>query len=324
MSGFYSVAVNQPWFDCFFDRIDLDAVGLIKVVGWSKNPINPKNPVPRIKLDGQEIPSFQHYRISRPDVEKVEKIATAQAGLVHEYATPETLYGRSFKSLSMEIDTRFKLDFPIDVTFTAPDYRVLFDSPKVYGRGDIYCAGPPNAEIHPEVLAIAKALPGPVLDFGCGSGVLVAELRATGISCTGLEFDNGPSTPRIIPEAEKFVKFYDGRFPSPVATESVRTVFCSEVLEHIPDYHAAVRDMARIATQHLVITVPDSSAIVMGARHRLVPWHLLESTHVNFFNQTSLESVLRPHFRNVEFGRVCGCTLNDTSFHVSLVAFCEK
>ncbi len=118
--------------------------------------------------------------------------------------------------------------------------------------------------------------------------------------------------------------FYDGRFPSPIPSGSAKAVFCSEVLEHIPDYEAAIRDMARIATEIVVITVPDCSAIPLGSRHQLVPWHLLESTHVNFFTQPSLERALRPYFRTISFGRVCPCLLNDTDFHVSIVAYCRK
>lgn len=70
--------------------------------------------------------------------------------------------------------------------------------------------------------------------------------------------------------------------------------------------------------------MPDIAVLPLGTRHRLVPWHLLESTHVNFFTQRSLGHALTPFFPKVEFGRMSLCGLNDTTFYVSLVAVCSK
>jgi hypothetical protein len=237
---------------------------------------------------------------------------------------PKPLYGRTSRTLSLTVGKYVALQFDIDVTFTVPDYDILLDSQTVFRRQDIYCAGPPNAQIHPDILALAKQLPSPILDFGCGGGALLSVLRAAGIPCHGLELAGSPAGASLSPSLQSSVTFYDGAFPSPVESGSARSVFCSEVLEHIPEYDAAIRDMARIAREKVVITVPDSSAIVLGSRHRLVPWHLLEGTHVNFFNQSSLERALRPYFRDVSFGRVCPCLLNETDFQVSIVAYCKK
>jgi hypothetical protein len=65
------------------------------------------------------------------------------------------------------------------------------------------------------------------------------------------------------------------------------------------------------------------TAIPVGFRHKLIPWHLLEATHVNFFTQKSLGSLLRRYFRRVEFGRISLTAVNDSPYYVSLVAFCE-
>jgi hypothetical protein len=58
--------------------------------------------------------------------------------------------------------------------------------------------------------------------------------------------------------------------------------------------------------------------------HGVVPWHLLEGTHYNFFNQTSLHDALRPLFRRIEFARIGPRSINGTEFFTSLVAFCTK
>ncbi|NYZ14663.1 methyltransferase domain-containing protein [Azospirillum sp. RWY-5-1] len=140
----------------------------------------------------------------------------------------------------------------------------------------------------------------------------------------GIELDRGPIRETLKPEAAPYVTLYDGRMPSPFDDGSFDAVVCSEVLEHIPDYGAAVAEMARLTRDRLVITVPDAAAIPLGTRHQLVPWHLLEATHVNFFNQRSLHALLAPHFGRINSGRISPCTMNDTPFYISLVAVCRK
>ncbi len=321
---FQRIELNQPLIDSFLDRIEIDSVGLIRIVGWSKRTGHGAASLPLIRLDEVQLPFLQTYRVSRPDVESAEALAGNQAGIVYEYTLPKTFYGRSASVLSLEIPSLVVLKFDTEVSFKEPHYRLLLDSEAVLKRDEIYGAGPPNAQLHPDIRALATKLAPPVVDYGCGGGALLSVLNASGVPCRGLELAGSPASVLLPPALRHLVTFYDGRFPSPIETASARTLFCSEVLEHIPDYDAAVRDMARISTESVVITVPDCSAIALGSRHQLVPWHLLEGTHVNFFTQSSLERVLRPYFRKVSFGRVCPCLLNETDFYVSIVAYCSK
>jgi SAM-dependent methyltransferase len=203
-------------------------------------------------------------------------------------------------------------------------YDGLLDTSKTYHRDQIYGSGQPNAAVHPESMALARALPGPLLDFGCGSGALVKELRTSGIEAYGIELDNFVIRGALQPEAAAYVTLYGGEFPTPYAEGQFRSVFCSEVLEHIPQFELAVAEIARLTSERAVFTVPDAAAIPLGFRHGLVPWHLLEGTHVNFFSQRSLGTVLQPHFREITFGRVGPSHINETSYHVSLVAWCNK
>lgn len=319
------ITLDKPLLKGFLDRIEVDASGLIRVVGWSKlSAADDFEATPVVKLDGEEARRLQSYRVSRPDVEAAEKITDRHAGVVCEYLIPQSLYGQTARTLSLNIADYVALRFEIDVTFVEPDYRAVFECEPVLHRPRIYGTGSPNTALHPDVLALARKLPAPILDFGCGGGALIAALEPSGIPCRGLELAGSRASTSVPASLQHLVTFYDGAFPSPVQSESAKSVFCSEVLEHIPDYEAAIQDMARIATERVVITVPDSSALALGARHQLVPWHLLESTHVNFFNQTSLGRVLRPYFKKVSFGRICPCLLNDTDFHVSIVAYCTK
>src|SRR5262249_43760658 len=123
-------------------------------------------------------------------------------------------------------------------------------------------------------------------------------------------------------EMSPYITLYSGGFPSPFADRAFDCVFCSEVLEHIPDFQGAVAELARLAKKRVLLTVPDMSAIPVGFRHAVIPWHLLEKTHVNFFTQSSLEQLLRGHFSHIEFGRISLCRVNESHFFTSLVALC--
>ncbi|MDQ2839462.1 MAG: class I SAM-dependent methyltransferase [Acidobacteriota bacterium] len=173
-------------------------------------------------------------------------------------------------------------------------------------------------------MELAKELDGPVLDFGCGRGALVAELRRAKIEAYGLELESEVIKKSVPAELSDLITLYDGSLPSPFADKRFRSVVCSEVLEHIPNYLAAIEDIARLASEKVLFTVPDASAIPLGFRHGSVPWHLMEATHVNFFNQESLGHLLKPYFSKVEFGRIGLLRLNDSSYYVSLAAMCAK
>ena len=302
----------------------MDAIGLFRVVGWLKGEVRSEF-IPAIYVDEHQVSFLHHYRVPRPDIVQNDgSLSGFQAGVVLEYLLPERLCSREFRSISLVLNhyPDFKLNGPFQ--FQSPDYRELFNSEHVYHREEIYGSGPPNSQVHPDVLELARKLPLPMLDFGCGAGALIAGLKSYHIEIQGLELESAPFVPFIAPELARSITFYDGSFPAPFPTGSFQSVFCSEVLEHIPDYQGAIKELARLSSANVVITVPDASGIPLGSRHRLLPWHLLEGTHVNFFNQTSLESALRPHFSRIESGRICACEMNNTMFYVSLVAVCRK
>jgi SAM-dependent methyltransferase len=319
-----SFALGRPFGGGVLDRVELDPCGIVRVIGWSKTRLDSRF-VPRVSLDDEDVPFLQYYRGARPDVlDSVSGASIPQLGVVLEYLVPESLAIRTFASISILLNDNAPFSFEGPFEFVNPHYRALFDAEQVYHRENIYGCGPPNQTVNPATLALARELSGPILDFGCGSGVLVQELQALGFDAHGLELGTKMIRESLRPGVSSSITLYDGQFPSPFPSGSFKSVFCSEVLEHIPDFEAAIRDIARLATEKVTFTVPDASAIPTGFRHGVVPWHLLEGTHVNFFTQTSFARALEPHFARVEFGRLGPSQVNDTFFHVSLVATCLK
>ncbi len=306
--------ISRPALGGFVDRVEVDRSGLIRIVGWCEGEFDEKR-APALSLNGRLVPFLQQFRYLRHDV------PAGISGLVWEYLLPEAWVG-DLRILEIDFgwEGEGKTRFEADLRFVNPHHRGLLDTNEVLHREHIYGPGPPNTAIHPDVLAMAKELKGPVLDFGCGRGLMVEALRAAGMEAHGLELD----TPTIRACAPADVTLYDGTFPSPMGPGRFASVICSEVLEHIPDYEAAVREIARLAGERALFTVPDATAIPLGYQHGAVPWHLLESTHLNFFTQQSLRRVLEPHFSKIQFGRVGGARFSDTPYYVSLTALCLK
>jgi ubiquinone/menaquinone biosynthesis C-methylase UbiE len=184
--------------------------------------------------------------------------------------------------------------------------------------------GPPPDTVLPEVLDIASSLPAPVLDFGCGSGALVSALRVRGKESVGLELSSNPFLASLLPEVKPHVILYDGSLPLPFADGRFQSAIAVEVLEHIADYEAIVAELARVTVNQVVLTVPDISAIPMGFNQRVVPWHLLEATHINFFTQPALEALLHRHFPHVDMYRIGPTVVNGAKWFCSLIAVCRK
>ncbi len=289
-----SFDLNKPEPDGFFDRAEVDPAGILRIVGWLRGPVSR---VPKLALDGEKLSFLQHYRLARPDVHTTaQAIEVSQPGVVFEYLIAPSMVGRNFQMLLIQLPSGSEIELAGEFAFLYPHYRDLFTSDHVFHRKEIYGSGPSNPVANPEVLALAKMLPGPILDFGCGSGALIAELRDLGTEAHGLELDTEMIRLSIKPQVKSAITLYDGRLPLDLPDRAFTSVFCSEVLEHIPDYQAAVGEIARLASREVIFTVPDASAIPLGFRHSLVPWHLLEGTHVNFFNQNSFTCLTQAIF----------------------------
>jgi SAM-dependent methyltransferase len=146
-------------------------------------------------------------------------------------------------------------------------------------------------------LLLGEVRPGErVLDLGCGAGRFVAALREAGVDVVGVELAgaaleraraNAPGTDlRLVAD--------DGSLPLEHA--SIDLVWCSEVLEHVPDTAHLLLEVRRVLRPggRLLVTVPDHRRL----RTALIALMRFEAhfdplgQHVRFYTRRSLAATL--------------------------------
>lgn len=308
-----SVQVARQAGEGFVDDVTVHPDRMLTARGWAAD-IDRFRASLTLSIDGEAVAAAHAYRLLRTDVPGPAADGSGFQGAAVEWVLPER---ECSVTLTTGDDVLAAFDLPAGA---APAYEALRFTGDILHREHIYGSGPPVHEVAPEALALARALPDPILDFGCGAGALVRALRAEGRQAFGLELDEPRIRQHLLPEAAPFVTLYDGRGSAPFAEGQFASVTCCEVLEHMPDPYWAATELVRLAAQVLLVTVPDMSAIPRGFRFGVVPWHLLEATHVNFFTQQSLTALFEPCVASVNIARIGPVRIGDLVFHSSLAA----
>jgi SAM-dependent methyltransferase len=196
-------------------------------------------------------------------------------------------------------------------------------------RENIYGSGPPIEEPGVEVLSLLRAyLPArsSVVDVGCGAGAYGPPLIAADHEWLGLEANAHCCdilTRRQLPFRR--VDLESKRLPC-VDAEFDDAV-CIEVLEHTKNPESFASEIARITRRRALISVPNMELIPYLHDWRVVPWHLLEADHKNFFTRASLRALLSRFFSRIEifpYGEHPLRTRDDVPLYVHLFAVADK
>ena len=199
----------------------------------------------------------------------------------------------------------------------------------VLHRENIYGSGPPIEEAGVEVSDLLRAyLPerASVVDVGCGAGAYGPPLIAAGHEWLGLEANDyccDILTRRRLP----FRKVDLAAAQLPATDGEFDSAICIEVLEHTKDPETFAGEIARIVRRRALFSVPNLELIPYLHDWRVVPWHLLEGDHKNFFTRASLHALLSRFFRHVEifpYGEHPLRTRDGVSLYVHFFAVADK
>lgn len=150
-----------------------------------------------------------------------------------------------------------------------------------------------------------------VLDVGCGKGRFLSALAFQGADAIGME-PAGALAEAARAKGHKVVRASASRMP--FADGTFDACICIEVLEHVPDTDAAVREMARVLRRGGRLLVIDKNAFALHPRW-LVPWALVKRVkelsgrwmypagfpfREIWFNPARLAGKIGRHFRHVE------------------------
>lgn len=312
-------AIDRPLPGGFIDDVTVEPSMLLAVEGWLIDVVDPVDDLVEVRWNGTWLRLVNAFRVRRTDVTSQADTGELFHGVVWQFRLPEEPVASV--ELVVVAGGQQVLVTAAESGGTAAPYDLFLDTPCFHGRAGVYSTGRPDPTINSEALAIAMSLPEAVLDFGCGSGALVRALRDAGRDAAGLEVDR----PAIVEALEALgtdvadhVRLTSGGFPLPLADRSYASVVATEVLEHIEDLVTATDELKRIADREIFVTVPDASAIPALSPHAVVPWHLLEATHVNFFSARSIESLFTPTFEVVQRYRLGRVVVNGTLSFTSL------
>jgi SAM-dependent methyltransferase len=147
-----------------------------------------------------------------------------------------------------------------------------------------------------DVLLGAMAPGERVLDLGCGAGRFVAALRDAGAEPIGVELAEAAleRAGRNVPGADLRLVGEDGALP--LGHGEVDVVWCSEVLEHVPDTVAFLTEARRVLKRggRLLVTVPDHGLVRRTALAllRYEAHYDPLGQHLRFYTRRSLAAAL--------------------------------
>jgi SAM-dependent methyltransferase len=195
-------------------------------------------------------------------------------------------------------------------------------------RENIYGSGPPIEDPGTEVINLLREyLPdrSSVVDVGCGAGAYGPGLMARGHDWLGLEAN--PNCCEILLRRQLPFRRVDLESHTlPCADAEWDCAICVEVLEHVKDPEVFLREIARVVRGRALFSVPNMEVLPYLHDSAVVPWHLLEGDHKNFFTRSSLRGLLRKYFLRVEilsFGEHPLKTRDGIPVHIHLWAVAD-
>jgi len=144
-----------------------------------------------------------------------------------------------------------------------------------------------------------------VLDAGCGEGFVLDYVarRDPGLELKGIDVDAN-----AIAYARKHfdhaAEFSGGSLLAlPYEDDSFDTVLCSEVLEHVEEWDAALSELKRVARQYVIITVPHEPFFRVLNDFARAMRLCQDPGHINFWHWGAFKKMISRRFSGATFQR---------------------
>ena len=143
--------------------------------------------------------------------------------------------------------------------------------------------------------------PSSTLDAGCGEGETISRIgHLLGSRIAAIDIESYCVSTTA--ERHPGVEVLEGSVTElPFADSSFDLVLCLEVLEHLENPAAAIREFARVSSRDVVVSVPSEPWFQLGslARGKYVRTFGNHPEHINHFTRRSLRSLLEPELDSV-------------------------
>ena len=142
---------------------------------------------------------------------------------------------------------------------------------------------------------VEDARPRSLLDAGCGEGESLERLRPV-LPDRVAGFDlNQESVDFAAKRLPEYTFSVENIYELPFADNAFDVVMCCEVLEHLDDPGAALRELGRVAKRRLILSVPHEPWFQLGslARGKYVSTLGNHPEHINHWNPQTFREFLR-------------------------------
>ena len=139
---------------------------------------------------------------------------------------------------------------------------------------------------------------GHLLDYGCGTGAFLVEMKSAGWQVQGMEPDPGAAS-RAAELTASVIRNPDQLASLPEKAFDVVTMW--HVLEHVHDLHGTLDHVKRILKQDgiLIVAVPNHTSF--DARHYAADWAAYDvPRHLHHFSPDSLSKLMQLHSMKVK------------------------